>query len=244
MGRLELSKNTRVFTYKVAHDGGSAPNPYHGICTLAICKPAIRNSAKVGDIVIGIETGHSKRIVYCMQVTDVMSWSEYIKLCNGASEFSDKPEYASIHKKIPKDIRDQGDCIWKKTNSTHEPLDSHSRHDEGDYERDVGYNKRVLLSTKFWYFGKGQKFGKGFDLTLPAYMPMVNRGHVSNKNFDHREKFIEDFNALLLANEIHHYGTHGEPALPPDSDPTKCSRCRAEEKETDSLGEDDSVYSN
>lgn len=43
-----------LFSYVIPHDGGSAPNPYFGICTLAICKPVIRRTAKVEDWVVGL----------------------------------------------------------------------------------------------------------------------------------------------------------------------------------------------
>ena len=39
----------RLFTYVLAHDNGAAPNPFGGVCTLVICKPQIRRSAKEGD---------------------------------------------------------------------------------------------------------------------------------------------------------------------------------------------------
>ena len=42
-----------LYTYVMPYDGGSAPNPYWGICTLVICKPKIRLSAQVGDWVVG-----------------------------------------------------------------------------------------------------------------------------------------------------------------------------------------------
>jgi len=43
-----------VFSYVVKNDGGFAPNPFHGSCTLACCKPKIRNVASAGDIVVGL----------------------------------------------------------------------------------------------------------------------------------------------------------------------------------------------
>jgi hypothetical protein len=33
-----LDPAARLITYKVAHDEGSAPNPYFKLCTLAMCK--------------------------------------------------------------------------------------------------------------------------------------------------------------------------------------------------------------
>jgi hypothetical protein len=36
------TETTRLFTCKVASDTGSAPNPYFGVCTLALSVPRIR----------------------------------------------------------------------------------------------------------------------------------------------------------------------------------------------------------
>lgn len=80
-----LAAGNRLFTYKVIYDAGSAPNPYHGICTLALCKPAIRRVAKVGDLIAGFESGNGGRLVYCMQVTEVLTWAQYIGVCTGNS---------------------------------------------------------------------------------------------------------------------------------------------------------------
>jgi hypothetical protein len=40
---------TRLFSYTIPVDDGAAPNPFRGMCTLAICKPTIRRVAKKGD---------------------------------------------------------------------------------------------------------------------------------------------------------------------------------------------------
>lgn len=43
-----------VYSYIVTHDTGFAPNPFHGVLTLACCKPAIRRAAEVGDVIVGL----------------------------------------------------------------------------------------------------------------------------------------------------------------------------------------------
>lgn len=65
-----------LYTYCIPYDDGAAPNPYWGICTLAICKPVIRRVARVGDWVVGTGSSHSPigdvagAVVYAMQVTE------------------------------------------------------------------------------------------------------------------------------------------------------------------------------
>ena len=46
----------KLYSYIVAHDGGFAPNPFWGYCTLANCKPKIRQTAKVGDWIVGLSS--------------------------------------------------------------------------------------------------------------------------------------------------------------------------------------------
>ncbi len=147
---LELNDQNRLYTYIVAHDGGNAPNPYHGTCTLAICKPKIRLTAKIGDIIVGLDHGqNSNRIVYCMKVSHIYSWSNYIKECN--------TKEGNLNKKIPKNELDQGDCIWRSSGPDYEDsLDSWSGHKGVDcFNTDVVSGKNVLASNEYWYFGKG-----------------------------------------------------------------------------------------
>ncbi|MCD8139188.1 MAG: hypothetical protein LUE17_05340 [Planctomycetaceae bacterium] len=68
----------RLFSYVVASDSGFSPNPYHGFCTLACCKPAIRRTAKVGDWIAGLTPGSkAKRLSYAMKVSEVLTVAQY-----------------------------------------------------------------------------------------------------------------------------------------------------------------------
>ena len=49
----------RLYSYVLDHDYGFAPNPFYDVCTLATCKPSIRERAAIGDYVVG--TGCAKR---------------------------------------------------------------------------------------------------------------------------------------------------------------------------------------
>jgi hypothetical protein len=141
----------KLFTYCIVHDAGSAPNPYGGVCTLAICKPKIRAAARVGDWVAA--TGSKAfpmpdshyRLIYAMQVTDIKTIEEYDRYCR-----------KSLKLKIPKRPArtfDEfvGDSIYHYANDgsvTQLP----SVHDGSNQERDLsGVN--VLLSSRFAYFG-------------------------------------------------------------------------------------------
>jgi hypothetical protein len=69
-----------LYSYVLDHDYGFAPNPFFGVCTLATCKPQIRERASVGDYVMG--TGCAKRnrrgrLVYMMRVDEITTFDDY-----------------------------------------------------------------------------------------------------------------------------------------------------------------------
>ena len=70
----------RLFSYVVRYDVGFAPNPFHGVCTLATCKPEIRRTAAIGDWVVGTgsaERRRSGRLVYAMRVDETLTFEQY-----------------------------------------------------------------------------------------------------------------------------------------------------------------------
>src|ERR1700690_2751209 len=79
----ELRNGPQLFTYTIPFDDGSAPNPFRGLCTLAICKPEIRRAAKKGDWGAGLGSKNSPsgdlsgRLVYAMRVERVLTLKEY-----------------------------------------------------------------------------------------------------------------------------------------------------------------------
>lgn len=70
----------RVFSYKMSRDYGFAPNPFQGICSLATCKPKLRGSAKVGDLVVATgckENNLVRRVICVMRVSEKLKFQEY-----------------------------------------------------------------------------------------------------------------------------------------------------------------------
>lgn len=147
----------RIYSYVLRYDEGAAPNPFWGVCTLTICKPAIRRTAKVGDWVIGTGSKKSKinngntydftgKIVYAMKVTKILSLKDYDEFCR-----------EELPNKIPnwnaKDWKKRiGDCIYDYSIGD-KPTIRKSVHNELNRERDLsGLNS--LLSTHFYYFGE------------------------------------------------------------------------------------------
>ena len=68
------------FIYVVARDFGFAPNPFGGICTLATCKPRIRQHAQIGDWILGVGSKRRKqenKLVYLMQLNNKITYNQY-----------------------------------------------------------------------------------------------------------------------------------------------------------------------
>jgi hypothetical protein len=47
-----------LYSYCILYDDGAVPNPYWDVCTLVICKSAIRRTAKEGDWIVGTGSKH------------------------------------------------------------------------------------------------------------------------------------------------------------------------------------------
>lgn len=140
----------KIFSYVLRYDDGAAPNPYWGVCILAICKPGIRKKAEIGDWVLG--TGNKKfgndGVVYAMKVSRKKSLKECDEYCKN-----------NLKNKIPKwDSKNfklrVGDCVYNYSEGD-EPKLRKSVHDERNKKRDLS-GQYVLMSDHFYYFGNNQ----------------------------------------------------------------------------------------
>ncbi len=69
----------RLFSYVLRYDMGFAPNPFEGYCTLATCKYKIRNTANVGDWVVGtgsVENVGNLKIIFLMEVVEKLTFDQ------------------------------------------------------------------------------------------------------------------------------------------------------------------------
>ncbi len=149
-----LEENERfLLIYVVARDFGFAPNPFHGICTLATCKPDIRRAAQVGDWVMGLGGVRLKapgKCVYLMKVTEKSTFDEYWT----DSRFTSKRPIrnGSSVMMVGDNIyhRDDGTGTWIQEDS------HHSNPDGSPNMKNLATDMRsvnVLISTHFYYFG-------------------------------------------------------------------------------------------
>lgn len=178
----------KIYSYILRHDSGAAPNPFWDICTLTICKPAIRRTADVGDWVIGTGSKNAKvtkddiidisdNLVYAMKVTDKKSLEAYNKFCN--ENFQNKiPRWKTNdwHLRL-------GDCIYDYPNDSL-PILRKSVHQEKNKETDLS-GKFALLSNHFYYFGLAAK-------QIPNNLKQLIK-HGPGHKIIYQEELIDEF---------------------------------------------------
>ena len=143
-----------AFLYVVDRDFGFAPNPFHGSCTLATCKPVLRRCARVGDWVFGLGGKRLRakgRCVYAMRVDEKTTFEQYW----ANPRYRDKKPVRNGSA-----VRMVGDNIYHRDPATlgWRQADSHHSHEDGTPNpRNVRTDtscEHVLLSRHFYYFGR------------------------------------------------------------------------------------------
>ena len=131
----------RIFFYKLTTDNGGAPCIKNGLLSLSICKPIIRTSAEVEDLVLGFAANSlyaDNRIIYVARITHKELQGQYYV----------SAKYVS-----------RGDRIYKKTPNGYARRKGAQYHDKPqDLTRDLGSPSEfsratVLLGKDFRYFG-------------------------------------------------------------------------------------------
>lgn len=170
-----------LYSYIVAYDHGFAPNPFHGVCTVACCKPAIRRTAKVGDYIVGLSRKHlGNRVVFAMRVDEILEFEDY---------WLDERFRAKRPDRSAGGIAVVGDNIYHR-NESGEWQQERSRHTSRDIAHDLG-GQYVLIGHDFIYWG-------GDGPPLPANLTglIVRRNHKSRANDRLNPDFVEWFNNL------------------------------------------------
>jgi len=156
-----------LFSYCVRYDGGAAPNPFWGVCTLVICKPRIRHTAQPGDWVVGTGSCRSPvgdlsgAVVYAMQVGQKVTMAKYDDWA--AAECPGKrPDPAH-----PDPRRGVGDALYDF--SFDPPRVRPGDHTEVHREHDLS-GRYALLADRFVYFGRAA------EPLPPGLRGLVKRG--------------------------------------------------------------------
>jgi len=158
-----------IYSYLLVTDNGSAPCVQQNILSLAICKPRIRKSAKVGDYIIAFSSKSMKisqnaKIIYIAKITNKLKLNKYY------------PEY-----------KNRKDCIYDN-NLT---LIKNNYHNNCNIEKDIN-GKYVLISNEFIYFGNNFiNVPQKIKNMIPKY-----QGHMSKKNIEYETAFLNEFNIL------------------------------------------------
>lgn len=172
-----------LFSYKMTHDDGFAPNPFGHTLTLATCKPSIRLRKRVGQWIAGFtsvtlnrDPVGEERLVYLMRIGEKCHMRDY---------FTD-PRFQN---KIPSTHRT--DTIAKAGDNIYRPLVpgasefSHFEQLKNEYhwagcgpsehhlEEDLS-GQYVLVADTFYYFGSQ-------PLSIPDFCrPRVPKGQANH----------------------------------------------------------------
>lgn len=194
-----MSKSSpRIFSYVVRDDFGFAPNPFHGVCSLACCKPVIRKHAKKGDFVVGTSSmrgascsGQPARFVYAMRVTDVTCFDAY---WNDARFQCKKPKLEASRREF------FGDNIYRWDRKKKDLVQEEFCHCELECEDcdslwriDTRITAQVLLSEDFIYWG-------GVGRSIPEQFTKDGQGrqgryqrHIVKTGPGMKSRFSQDF---------------------------------------------------
>ncbi|MFA6015672.1 MAG: hypothetical protein WC742_11460 [Gallionellaceae bacterium] len=178
-----------LYIYVVARDFGFAPNPYHGLCTLATCVPRIRASAQIGDWIMGVggsRLGATGKCIYLMKVSEILTFNGY---WSDIRFFRKKPlRNGSLVMMVGDNVYHQeaGDDSWIQSDSHHSNPDGTTNHE--NVKTDTS-SENVLVSDHFYYFGKS---APTIDFELINYRN--HRGH--------SKKLISDDNVANLIGSI------------------------------------------
>lgn len=163
-----------IYSYVVEHDVGFAPNPFYGACTLAACKPVIRQNAQIGDFVLGFGSakhGYAGLLVYWMEIDEIITFNEYWQ----SPRFQEKKPVmnGSLMKVYGDNIyyRPPGSEVFEQAFSFHSKSDGTP--DLANLKRDTGRTDRVAIATNFLYLGRNA-------ISLPAHLQTLEkygRGH-------------------------------------------------------------------
>lgn len=163
-----------LYCYTMTHDTGFAPNPYHGVLTLATCKPLIRKYAKEGYWISGwtgnavhnkqgkIDKNGAGRLIYLAKVSEKLCFKEYWEKYpeKRPMEIDDKSQHRKTGCGCSTNVNDYdnridcGDNIYRpdKNDPSGFTQLKNCHHGEEQKEHDLS-GVYVLVCKDFYYFG-------------------------------------------------------------------------------------------
>ena len=140
-----------LYSYVITRDYGFAPNPFWNICSLATCKPQIRERALMGDWVAGFggaNTSISHKMVFLMRVDEICTFDEYWE---DPRFLVKRPRFDGNYQQC------YGDNIYHHIGNEWMQENSHHSYVDGINQNNLLHDTRidrVLLSFYYWYFGE------------------------------------------------------------------------------------------
>lgn len=222
----------KLYSYKLKHDSGFAPNPFGRTLTLATCKPGIRKTKQRGEWVAGFTSKFltkgrdavgSERLIYLMKVGDTPYFREY---------FNDEKFKDKIPPQDKNDVRLEGAerAVAEAGDNIYEPFSGRiNALNSADFKQLENKNhppphhivndlsgERVLIADEFYYFGR-------CALELPDEIrPKVPRGPTRYGVLSSQaqtERFIE------FIRKNYKPGRHGFPHHWDKDSKTGCGSC-------------------
>lgn len=178
----------RVWSYVITTDSGAAPNYDQPAVTLAVCKPRIRRSAQIGDLVMAFNGATLARNPHSVRwagiVSEVISLDEYWR----DRRFDGKRPGRSA---APDNIyRLEGETWIQVPNSTHD-----SRNVQTDLS---GAN--ALVFGEVWHFAdKAPELPPAFDLRVTANRRIEPLRHIAENERVELEGWLAAHNQGLPA---------------------------------------------
>jgi hypothetical protein len=195
----------KLVKYVMTSDKGLAPNPYFGVCSLALCTPNHRNARlDVGDWIVGHSSkATGNKLIYAMRVTKVLTMPEYF---SGFPAKRPNPDGDPIER--------CGDNLYDNSSGKWRRLPSACHNEVHAFVQDQG--RPVFLSEGeegFWYFGGiDDPVTRGFPDLFPELIK--DRQGIS---YIHDEQVIDRF--VLWLKGYGRSGLIGSPRDPVDFRP-------------------------
>ena len=197
--------NPNIYVYKCVVDDGTAPCIDRSLLSMTVCKPKVRTSAKVGDIVIAFGTNAQpapNRLVYAAKITEIIPGGRYF----------DEAEYQT-----------RKDCIYRRTpQGALKLVPGTSAHNTGTHAKDIGPppaypNTIALISTDFRYFGgAGTDEWKEHAPHLTKMIEQLGQGHRVNHSREVRDDLLKliDRTWKKFPRKVNGKPRHAGPNLP------------------------------
>lgn len=196
--------------YKMTNDTGFAPNPFHGLLTLATCKPKIRAKRNVGEWVAGFASkalvdAAARRgveiplggLVYLMQISEVLALHEYFDDNRFVAKRPARESTCAI------DLC--GDNIYYLDHRG-EYIQLENRFHRGKDANHDTSGRNALVAERFYYFGRNCVIPDGGWHAL--FGAPLSKGRTFRCPAGFAEKMLRYFEAQGIAE-----GIHGLPSL-------------------------------